>query len=119
MKWNTHLCFMKKRTFIKLAGTVSAGMLVAPFVGCGSSTDSSAKSVAPRPFGFDQEPLGYDVAALAPKIDAVTMEVHYGKHHAGYVRKLNNALRAAEGAYDGQGLIELLAGLAPDQTALR
>ena len=47
------------------------------------------------------------------------MEVHYGKHHAGYVRKLNNALRAAEGAYDGQGLIELLAGLAPDQTALR
>ena len=110
---------MKKRTFIKLAGTVSAGMLVAPFVGCGSSGDSSAKSVAPRPFGFDQEPLGYDVAALAPKIDAVTMEVHYGKHHAGYVRKLNNALRAAEGAYDGQGLIELLAGLAPDQTALR
>ena len=110
---------MKKRTFIKLAGTVSAGMLVAPFVGCGSSTDSSAKSVAPRPFGFDQEPLGYDVAALAPKIDAVTMEVHYGKHHAGYVRKLNNALRAAEGAYDGQGLMELLAGLAPDQTALR
>jgi Fe-Mn family superoxide dismutase len=110
---------MKKRTFIKLAGTVGAGMLVAPFVGCGNGGDSRAKTAAPRPFGFDQEPLGYDVAALAPKIDAVTMEIHYGKHHAGYVRKLNNALRAAEGAYDGQGLIELLAGLAPDQTALR
>ena len=110
---------MKKRTFIKLAGTVSEGMLVAPFVGCGSSADNRAKTVAPRPFGFDQEPLGYDVAALAPKIDAVTMEIHYSKHHAGYVRKLNNALRAAEGAYDGKGLIELLSGLTPDQTALR
>ena len=98
---------MKKRTFIKLAGTVGAGMLVAPFVGCGSGADSNEKAVVPRPFGFDQEPLGYDVAALAPKIDPVTIEIHYGKHHAGYVRKLNNALRAAEGAYDGQGLIEL------------
>ena len=110
---------MKKRTFIKLAGTVGAGMLVAPFVGCGSGADSNEKAVVPRPFGFDQEPLGYDVAALAPKIDPVTMEIHYGKHHAGYVRKLNNALRAAEGAYDGQGLIELLSGLTSDQPALR
>ena len=110
---------MKKRTFIKLAGTVGAGMLVAPFVGCGSGGDSRAKTAVPRPFGIDQEPLGYDVAALAPKIDPVTMQIHYGKHHAGYVRKLNNALRAAAAAYDGQGLIELLAGLTPDQTALR
>ena len=47
------------------------------------------------------------------------MEIHYGKHHAGYVRKLNNALRAAEGAYDGQGLTEFLSGLTPDQTAFR
>ena len=110
---------MKKRTFIKLAGTVGAGMLVAPFVGCGSGAADKAKTAAPRPFGFDQEPLGYDVSALAPTIDPVTMEIHYGKHHAGYVRKLNNALRAAEGAYNGQGLTELLSGLTPEQTALR
>jgi len=110
---------MKKRTFIKLAGTVGAGMLVAPFVGCGSGAGDKAKTAAARPFGFDQEPLGYDVSALAPTIDPVTMEIHYGKHHAGYVRKLNNALRAAEGAYDGQGLTEFLSGLTPDQTAFR
>ena len=36
--------------------------------------------------------LPYDFAALEPHIDARTMEIHYGKHHATYVTKLNAAL---------------------------
>jgi len=39
-----------------------------------------------------QEPLPYDFSALEPHIDAQTMELHYTKHHAGYVAKLNAAL---------------------------
>ncbi len=35
-------------------------------------------------------PYAYD--ALEPHIDARTMEIHYSKHHAGYVNGLNNAL---------------------------
>lgn len=35
-------------------------------------------------------PYGFD--ALEPHIDARTMEIHHGKHHAGYVSKLNAAL---------------------------
>jgi len=35
-------------------------------------------------------PYAYD--ALEPYIDARTMEIHHGKHHAGYVAKLNAAL---------------------------
>jgi Fe-Mn family superoxide dismutase len=35
-------------------------------------------------------PYGYD--ALEPHIDARTMEIHYTKHHQGYVNKLNTAL---------------------------
>jgi Fe-Mn family superoxide dismutase len=35
-------------------------------------------------------PYGYD--ALAPHIDERTMRIHHGKHHAGYVAKLNAAL---------------------------
>ncbi|MBU0576203.1 superoxide dismutase, partial [Patescibacteria group bacterium] len=31
--------------------------------------------------------------ALEPSIDAVTMEIHYSKHHQGYVDKLNTALK--------------------------
>ena len=36
--------------------------------------------------------LGYDHDALEPHIDARTMEIHHGKHHAGYTSKLNAAL---------------------------
>jgi Fe-Mn family superoxide dismutase len=35
-------------------------------------------------------PYAYD--ALEPHIDARTMEIHHGKHHQGYVDKLNAAL---------------------------
>ena len=34
------------------------------------------------PYAFDQ---------LEPNIDARTMEIHHGKHHAGYTKKLNAA----------------------------
>ena len=36
--------------------------------------------------------LGYEYNALEPHIDALTMEIHHGKHHAAYVDKLNTAL---------------------------
>jgi Fe-Mn family superoxide dismutase len=36
--------------------------------------------------------LPYDHAALEPHIDARTMEIHHGKHHAAYVNNLNAAL---------------------------
>ncbi len=36
--------------------------------------------------------LPYDYSALEPHIDTRTMAVHHDKHHAAYVRKLNDAL---------------------------
>ncbi|KPJ96568.1 MAG: superoxide dismutase [Gammaproteobacteria bacterium SG8_11] len=36
-------------------------------------------------------PYGFD--ALEPHIDARTMEIHHGKHHAGYVSKFNAAIQ--------------------------
>jgi Fe-Mn family superoxide dismutase len=36
--------------------------------------------------------LPYAFDALEPHIDARTMEIHHGKHHAGYVSKVNAAL---------------------------
>jgi len=43
---------------------------------------------------FTLPDLPYDKNALAPHISSETLEYHHGKHHAGYVRKLN---AAAEG----------------------
>ncbi len=39
--------------------------------------------------------LPYDFNALGPHIDEQTMRIHHGKHHAGYVSKLNAALEKA------------------------
>ncbi|MCH2136989.1 MAG: superoxide dismutase [Phycisphaerales bacterium] len=41
---------------------------------------------------FTLPDLPYAADALEPHIDARTMEIHHGKHHAGYVAKLNGAL---------------------------
>ena len=37
-------------------------------------------------------PLPYEYAALEPHVDARTMALHHGKHHAAYVANLNSAL---------------------------
>ncbi len=54
--------------------------------------------------------LPYAHDALEPHIDARTMEIHHGKHHAAYVANLNKAL---EGHADLQkkSLVELLSDL--------
>lgn len=44
---------------------------------------------------FQLPPLPYSADALAPHIDARTMEIHHGKHHNGYVTNLNKALESA------------------------
>jgi Fe-Mn family superoxide dismutase len=40
--------------------------------------------------------LSYEFDALEPHFDAQTMEIHYTKHHAAYVAKLNAALEGRE-----------------------
>jgi superoxide dismutase, Fe-Mn family len=54
---------------------------------------------------FDQTPLAYDYKALEPHIDALTMDIHYNKHAAGYSKNLKEAAMeegvAAETAVEG------------------
>jgi Fe-Mn family superoxide dismutase len=63
-------------------------------------------------------PLPYATDALEPYIDKMTMEIHHGKHHGGYVNNLNKAL---EGHSDLQSLSidQLLAGLDRVPEAIR
>jgi Fe-Mn family superoxide dismutase len=41
---------------------------------------------------FELPPLKYDYKALEPAIDALTVEIHYSKHHATYAKNLNATL---------------------------
>jgi len=43
---------------------------------------------------FELPSLPYAYDALEPVIDAKTMEIHHGKHHAAYINNLNKALEA-------------------------
>ena len=56
---------------------------------------------------FELPALPYAYDALEPHIDAKTMEIHHGKHHAGYTAKLNAAVEGTEMA--GKSIEELLA----------
>ncbi|MGF1526036.1 MAG: superoxide dismutase [Candidatus Competibacterales bacterium] len=59
---------------------------------------------------FTLPDLPYAVDALEPHIDALTMEIHHGRHHAGYVRNLNAAL-GEHPDLQGQSIETLLADL--------
>jgi len=48
------------------------------------------------PFALPDLPYAAD--ALAPHVDARTMEIHHGKHHAAYVAKANAALEGTDWA---------------------
>ena len=56
-------------------------------------------------FELPQLPYAHD--ALEPHIDARTMEIHHGKHHAGYTNNLNNAIAGTE--MEGKSIEDLLA----------
>lgn len=59
---------------------------------------------------FELKPLPYPTDALEPHVDARTMEIHHGKHHATYVTNLNNALKD-QGALAERSLEDLLSNL--------
>ncbi len=66
--------------------------------------------------------LPYAKDALEPHIDALTMEIHHGKHHAAYVANLNKAI-AGNIALETRPLDSLISdlGFVPDniRTAVR
>ncbi len=73
---------LSRRSFFALpAGAAAAATLTAR---------SPAADPPKGPFALGKLPYAAD--ALEPHIDARTMEIHHGKHHAAYVAKLNEAV---------------------------
>ncbi len=69
--------------------------------------DSARAQAAPAVGPFLLAPLPYPTDALEPYIDARTMEIHHGKHHAAYVANLNKAV-ADQPALAGKSAEELV-----------
>ena len=66
---------------------------------------------------FSLPDLPYDKAALEPHIDAMTMEIHHGKHHAAYVNNLNAAIQGTE--YENKTIEELMSIVSKLSVAVR
>ena len=66
---------------------------------------------------FKLPELGYDHTSLEPHIDSKTMQIHYGKHHAGYTNKLNTAITGTD--LEEKSIEEILKSLDMNNSALR
>lgn len=66
---------------------------------------------------FELPSLPYAFNALEPHIDARTMEIHHGKHHAAYVNNLNNAVNGTD--LEGKSLEELFQNVSKLPAAVR
>jgi len=83
---------MTRRDAVKALGASAA------LVGLGAIPSMfGADAVLPTGSGATKQPfvlppLGYGFDALEPHIDALTMQIHYSKHHAAYIKNANKAL---------------------------
>ena len=66
---------------------------------------------------FELPALPYATDALEPHIDKMTMEIHHGKHHQGYVTNLNKALEGQPDA--NKDINEIIKNISKYPTAVR
>lgn len=66
---------------------------------------------------FELPKLPYATDALEPNIDTKTMEIHHGKHHAGYTNNLNNAVAGTD--LEGKSVEAILANISSASGAVR
>ena len=66
---------------------------------------------------FELPELQYPTDSLEPHIDSKTMNIHHGKHHAGYTSKLNVAVEGTPN--DNKSIEEILSTLDMSNNALR
>lgn len=66
---------------------------------------------------FELPDLPYAHDALEPHIDTTTMQIHHGKHHAGYTNNLNNAIGGSD--LEGKSIEEILIAIDMNNAVVR
>jgi superoxide dismutase, Fe-Mn family len=87
---------MTRRHAIRTAALASAAVATLPAATAQESAPfkTSQPLISNSHSPFTLPPLPYPLDSLEPHIDARTMEIHHGRHHAAYVTNLNQALAA-------------------------
>lgn len=104
---------LTRRQALHTLGLGAAGVLLGQkALGQGAAAQPPAVQPAPPPAGpFRLAPLPYPNDALAPHIDARTMEIHHDRHHQAYVNNLNVAV-AGNAALSAMTIDQIVRGLA-------
>lgn len=85
---------MDRRNFLYSVGVLSlAGTIKLNSITSNFRIKNGSKQIMSK---YELPPLPYKSDALEPYIDARTMEIHHGKHHAAYVANLNKAVENTE-----------------------
>ena len=79
-----------------LGGALASGALLALGGRAGAARGFPALVGLQDAAPFQLPPLPYAENALEPYISSRTLSFHYGKHHAGYVKKLNDLVRGTD-----------------------
>ncbi len=113
---------MDKRKFLKVSAIAATGLMIHPFYSCQPSTkekepNNKEKQPSLRNEAFVLPSLSFPVEALEPNIDKMTMEIHHGKHHAGYVKKLNKAVENT--SFAQMPLLDIMEKVTPEDTGVR
>jgi len=109
---------MNKRNFLKTAALGSLTLFIKPnSLTASLPNEFLSLSLDDGKNGFKLPELGFAYNALEPYIDARTMEIHYTKHHAGYVFKLNEAVKNTK--LERYSLERLLTKIQSTDTAIR
>ncbi|HUB27087.1 MAG TPA: superoxide dismutase [Tepidisphaeraceae bacterium] len=105
--------FLSRRNVLTQLGVAGAWAALGAL-----SSDAQAQTAAPssgpiadllaaayKDGEYTLPPLPYGYDALEPNIDQETMKLHHDKHHAGYVKGLNAALKDLTALYSAGGEI--------------
>ncbi|TAE74053.1 MAG: superoxide dismutase [Bacteroidetes bacterium] len=85
---------MNKRTFLKSIGFLTAATFLQIPKIMGLNLENN--EILPETFKeteFSLPNLDYAYDSLEPYFDKMTMEIHYSKHHAAYIKNLNEAIK--------------------------
>ncbi len=97
---------------------LTVGMLAPVLPAAAQQTPAPAADAAAQAEPFSLPKLAYSYDALAPIIDAKTMELHHSKHHQAFVTALNNAAKS-DPSLAGTPLEELVANAGERPPAIR
>ena len=92
---NTRRNFLQKTAVLTVGTFVGSTILTSGFAQ-GSKKDVLSDTLNTENGIYTLPKLNYAYDALEPHIDKLTMEIHYSKHHNGYVTNLNKALETID-----------------------